>query len=276
MLKIDTHQHFWNYDALKHAWINDEMAVLKRDFLPKDLSPLLQSANINACIAVQADESVAENEFLLALAKEHPFIKGIIAWIDFLESDITKSLDNYTQHKDIKGFRYILQDKKERDLMLIKPFKNNIALMGAYDFVYEILIHSDQLIYANELVSAFPNQIFVLDHLAKPKIKSKEIKDWEKDISALAKNENIYCKLSGMVTEADWMNWDYKDFEPYLDIAFNVFGAERLMFGSDWPVCNLAADYQNTTEILEKYTASLTKTENENFWAANAIKCYHL
>ena len=276
MLKIDTHQHFWKYHPVKHAWINNEMAVIRKDFMPADLQPLLKNAGVNGCIAVQADEDEDENEFLLALAKENDFIKGIIGWADFLAENISDRLAYYNDVKAIKGFRYILQDKVQRDLILSKEFIRGIVAMNAYDFVYELLIFPDQLKYAEQLVGQFPNQVFVLDHLAKPGIKAGEINQWKTAITALAKHENVYCKVSGMITEADWKQWDYSDFTPYMDVVFSAFGTDRVMFGSDWPVCNLAGDYQKVTRVVTQQVSDLSLNEQEKFWSSNAIKCYKL
>lgn len=276
MIKIDAHQHFWKFNAVKQAWINEEMAAIKTDFLPHHLEPLLKEQGFKGCIAVQADESEEENEFLLNLAQENSFIKGVVGWLDFLSVDMSNRLDYYSQFKLMKGFRYILQGQLQRDIMLSNVFKNNIQLLSKHQFTYDILIFPDQLRYATKLVEAFPNQPFVLDHLAKPLIKSGEINQWKNDISDLAKHENVYCKVSGMVTEADWQNWKYEDFLPYLDVVFNSFGANRLMFGSDWPVCNVAGVYQKVISIVQEYTSSLTKEEQACFWGENTIKFYQL
>jgi L-fuconolactonase len=276
MLKVDTHQHFWKYNPVKHSWINEEMAVIRKDFMPDDLQPILKNAGLSGCIAVQADEDEAENDFLLSLAKNNNFIRGVVGWADFLADDISERLAYYNDFKIIKGFRYILQDKNQRDLMLSKEFLKGIQAMKAYDFVYELLIFPDQLAYAEQLVTQFPNQVFILDHLAKPMIKAGEIKQWKTAIIALAKHENVYCKVSGMVTEADWKNWNYADLSPYMDVVFSSFGIDRLMFGSDWPVCNLATDYQKVMDVVETQVNSLTINEQEKFWSLNATKCYQL
>ncbi|HEX7366712.1 MAG TPA: amidohydrolase family protein [Pelobium sp.] len=276
MLKIDTHQHFWKYSPHQHAWISDEMAAIQRDFLPADLQPLLNEFGISACIAVQADESETDNDFLLGLAKKNDFIKGVIGWLDYLDEGISSKLAYYSDFKELKGFRYVLQGKEQRDLMLDKNFVRGIAAMKAYDFVYELLIYPDQLGYAAQLVDQFPNQVFVLNHIAKPLIKLGEIEQWKSAVTALAQYHNVYCKVSGMVTEADWINWKYQDFVPYLDVIFSAFGTDRVMFGSDWPVCNLAGNYPKVVGIVDAYLGNLSLTEQENFWGLNASKCYKL
>jgi L-fuconolactonase len=275
-MRIDAHQHFWKFNAVKHSWIDDEMAALRTDFLPHHLAPLLNEQGINGCVAVQADESEQENEFLLNLAQENPLIKGVVGWLDFLGADISERLDDYSQFDLMKGFRYILQGQVQRDIMLSDPFKKNIQLLEKHSFTYDILIFPDQLPYAEKLVSLFPNQAFVLDHMAKPLIKSGEINQWKKEMINLAKHENVYCKVSGMVTEADWSNWKYEDFVPYLEVVFNAFGSKRILFGSDWPVCNVAGGYSKIINIVKQYTADLTQAEQADFWGDNATKFYHL
>ncbi|WP_017256938.1 amidohydrolase family protein [Pedobacter arcticus] len=276
MQKIDTHQHFWKYNPVKHAWINNEMAVIQKDFMPHDLQPILSIAGVSGCIAVQSDEEEADNDFLLDLSKKNEFIKGIVGWVDFLNSDISERLAYYSEVKAIKGFRYILQDKEQRDLILSKEFIRGIVAMNAYDFVYDLLLLPDQLNYAEQLVSHFPNLVFVLDHLAKPMIESGEINAWKTAVTALARHENVYCKVSGVITEADWKNWKQEDLIPYMDVVFSAFGMDRVMFGSDWPVCNLAGDYQKVMRVVAQQVNSLSVNEQEKFWSLNAIKCYNL
>lgn len=275
-MRIDAHQHFWKFDAVKHSWINDEMAALRTDFLPHHLAPLLNEQGINGCVAVQADESEQENEFLLNLAQENSLIKGVVGWLDFLGADISERLDDYSQFNLMKGFRYILQGQAQRDIMLSDRFKKNLQLLAKHAFTYDILIFPDQLAYAEKLVSLFPNQAFVVDHMAKPLIKSGEINQWKKEMINLAKHENVSCKVSGMVTEADWRNWKYEDFVPYLEVVFNAFGSKRMLFGSDWPVCNVAGSYSKMINMVKQYTAALTQAEQADFWGNNAIKFYHL
>ncbi|OAQ42026.1 amidohydrolase [Pedobacter psychrophilus] len=276
MQKIDTHQHFWKYNPINHSWINEGMTLLKNDFTPDDLFPLLEKTGFDGCIAVQVDEDEADNDFLLSIANQNEFVKGVIGWVDLLNDNIEARLNHYQQFNKLKGFRYMLQGKEPRDLMLSKDFTNGVGLLNKYNFIYEILILSDQLPYVNELVSKFPEQPFVINHLAKPMIKYGKIKQWSKEIKAIAKHENISCKVSGMVTEADWKNWNYHDFNPYLDVVFNAFGADRLMFGSDWPVCNLAGGYHKVYEIMERYTLQLSATEQEKFWGGNALAFYQI
>jgi len=275
-MKIDAHQHFWKFDPIRDAWIDETMQAIQRDFAPDDLKPLLNPNGIDGCVAVQADQSEAETDFLLDHANAHDFIKVIVGWVDLRSPNITERLDYYSQFPKLKGFRHVLQGDPDRALMLKPEFMNGIKVLKQYDFTYDILIYPDQLKYVPEFVKAFPDQKFVIDHIAKPNIKTGEINEWAKDIKALSGFENLYCKVSGMVTEADWNNWKQNEFTPYLDVVFETFGTKRLMFGSDWPVCNVAGGYDKVVEIVKSYTAKLSADEQADIWGNNAISFYKL
>jgi L-fuconolactonase len=276
MKKIDSHQHFWKYHPVKDAWITDDMKVIKRDFLPEDLEPLLQEKDIDGCIAVQADQSEAETHFLLELAQNYDFVKGVVGWVDFRSPDLKSRLDYFSQFKKLKGFRHIVQAELEDDFLLNADFCNGIAQLEQHNFTYDILILPKHLPYALEFVKRFPNQKFVIDHLAKPNFKQNDFSDWEKGIIAIAKCENVYCKVSGLVTEADWNNWNEADFSSCLDVVTVSFGIDRLMFGSDWPVCLLAANYSQTLEIVEHYFSKFSETDQEKIWSGNSRVFYNL
>lgn len=276
MPKIDSHQHFWKYDPVKHAWITDDMSILQADFMPQDLEPILKHYDFDGCVSVQADQSENENILLLGLAAQYDFIKGIVGWVDLKAADVEDRLAYYKQFKKLKGFRHILQGEADRAFMLNTAFKSGISRLQQFGYTYDILIYTDQLGYANEFVAAFPDQPFVIDHLAKPAIKDKNITEWARDIKTIAQHENVHCKISGMMTEADWKNWKPKDFMPYMDVVFEAFGPGRIMYGSDWPVCRLAATYGEMLAIPELYVAKLSANEQEKFWGANAIKFYGL
>lgn len=275
-MRIDSHQHFWMYEKQQHAWINDAMHIIQKNFMPADLQPVLKKNNIDGCVLVQVDQTEDENIFQLKSASGYDFIKGVVGWVDLQATNIEDRLQHYQQFKKIKGFRHILQDEKDRALMLRPAFKRGIGLLNAYNFTYDILILPDQLQYNRELVKSFPDQRFVIDHIAKPDIKNKKINDWEKDMRALASYKNVYCKISGMVTEADWHHWNIKDFFPYLDIIVQTFGTKRIMFGSDWPVCLVAASYEQMMAIVQEYFSSFSENEQNDFFANNAIKFYNL
>ena len=276
MLRIDAHQHFWVFDLVRDSWINDEMAVIQRDFLPSHLHPILTENGIDGCIAVQAHQSEEQNNFLLSLAGGNNFIKGIVGWVDLRAGNIEERLEYYSAYPLIKGFRHVLQGEEDRALMLNPAFMNGISKLNIYGFTYDILILPDQLKYVSELVLAFPDQQFVIDHLAKPDIRNKKITDWAKDIRTVAKYDNLHCKVSGMVTEAHWMDWKAEDFFPYLDVIFQEFGTDKLMFGSDWPVCQIAANYGEMKGIVEQYTTRLSPTEHSDFWGGNAARFYNI
>ncbi|WP_133273443.1 amidohydrolase family protein [Hymenobacter radiodurans] len=276
MARIDAHQHFWHFEPTRDAWITDEMRLLRRDFLPPELHPLLQQHGFEGCVAVQADQSEGETAFLLELAAKHDFIKGVVGWVDLQAENIEERLAYYNQFAKLKGFRHILQGEADRALMLRPEFRRGISALGQYGFTYDLLILPDQLVYATELDAAFPNQAFVLDHLAKPLIKAGELKPWRRDIQALAARENVLCKVSGLLTEADWQRWQPADFRPYLDVVFDAFGPKRVLFGSDWPVCEVAGGYSRTIALMEDYLASFSPSEQAQFWGDNATSFYNL
>jgi L-fuconolactonase len=276
MQRIDAHQHFWIFDPVRDSWINDEMAIIQRDFLPGHLGPVLASNNFDGCVAVQADQSENENTFLLDLAVNNNFIKGIVGWVDLQSPAIEQRLEHYQQFKYIKGFRHVLQGEEDRALMLKPAFMNGISKLAQFGFTYDVLIFPDQLRYANQLASSFPNQRFVIDHIAKPPIKNQTIDQWADNVRSVARNENVYCKVSGMVTEADWKTWKYADFVPYLDIVFEAFSIDRLMYGSDWPVCQLAATYKDMLGIVQQYVSRLSANEQAQFFGTNATNFYSL
>jgi len=276
MLRIDAHQHFWKFHPVKDAWITADMDVLRRDFLPEHLLPVLQENGMDGCVAVQADQSEAENDFLLELAAKHDFIKGVVGWVDLQADNVAERLDYYSQFKKIKGFRHILQDAANRALMLQPGFKRGISLLDKYHFTYDILVYPDQLTFAAELAKLFPNQRFVLDHMGKPYIKDNEIIRWASDMKQLAACENVWCKISGLVTEANWKTWHQDTFIPYLDAILESFGTERLMFGSDWPVCRLAADYHQVKAIVGNYFQQFSISEQQKLFGGNAIDFYTL
>jgi L-fuconolactonase len=273
---IDTHVHFWNYHPIKDAWITDEMKLIQRDFTPAELEHELTANGITGCIAVQADQSEQETAFLLNYARSYPFIKGIVGWIDLCKEDLPERLEEWATHKKIKGWRHIAQAEKKG--FLISPaFFRGIAALKKYEYTYDILIDRNQLDDAINLVNTFPEQRFILDHIAKPDIKNKQDNEkWENGISVLSQYPNVYCKVSGMVTEADWYAWSYHDMAYYLDVVFKNFGTDRLMFGSDWPVCTVAANYRRTKQIIDQYTDQLTDNEKRAVFETNAIKCYQL
>lgn len=275
-MRIDSHQHFWKYNPVKDTWITDDMNILKQDFLPGDLHPLLQHNNIDGCVAVQANQSEAETEFLLQLAQENDFIKGVVGWVDLRADNLEERLEYFSENKKLKGFRHIVQAEPEDDFLLREDFCKGIKMLTKYNFTYDILIFPKQLKNAVAFVKNNPQQPFILDHISKPDFKKGNFSQWEKDIRSIASFPNVYCKVSGMVTESNWNNWKENDFEYCLDVVTEAFGMDRLMFGSDWPVCLVAASYQETANIVHRYYSKFSINEQEKLWSKNAIDFYHL
>ena len=275
-MRIDSHQHFWRYNPVRDGWITEEMAVLKRDFMPEELIQRMREAGIDRSIAVQADQSENETEFLLDLAERNPSIAGVVGWVDLRDEKIDERLEHFSRRKKLLGFRHIVQAEADDQFMLRPDFLRGMNNLRRHNLTYEILIYAHQLPVTIEFVGRFPEQRFVLDHLAKPPIKAGEIDAWARDIRALAKHQNVYCKLSGLVTEADWKCWNAETLRPYLDVAFEAFGMDRLMFGSDWPVCLLAGSYQQVKEVIENYARDLSPSEKTNIFGLNAVRFYGL
>ncbi|MEO9511261.1 MAG: amidohydrolase family protein [Flavobacteriaceae bacterium] len=274
-MKIDSHQHFWKYDPVRDNWIDASMEAIRRDFLPDDLERILQQSGIDGCVAVQADQSEQETEFLLQLAKENSFIKGVVGWVDLCASNVSERLEHFSRNSHFKGVRHILQ-AENNDFMLQKCFQHGIAQLKQFDLSYDILVFSKQLRNCITLVKNFPDQRFVLDHLGKPNIKDGELNDWKADIRELAECPNVYCKLSGMVTEADWNHWKPQDIYPYIEEIINAFGTDRIMYGSDWPVCLLAGQYTEIFEIVNDYIGQLTPDEQKAIMGDTAANFYKL
>jgi L-fuconolactonase len=275
-MKIDSHQHFWKYHPVKDAWITDDMKVIQRDFLPVDLLPLLQENHIDGCIAVQADQSEYETHFLLLLAKENDFIKGVVGWVDLCGENLESRLEHFAQFKKLKGFRHIVQGEADENFLLQEDFCRGIAKLEKYNFTYDILIFPRHLPVAIKFVKKFPNQKFVIDHLAKPNFKQIDFDQWEKGIREIASFPNVYCKVSGLVTEADWNDWTEADFTYCLNVVTEAFGINRLMFGSDWPVSLLAASYVQSCAIVENYFSKFSTEEQDRIWGKNTLDFYNL
>jgi L-fuconolactonase len=273
-MRIDAHQHFWQYSN-SMDWITPDMSAIAKDFLPDDLAPLLEQERMDGTIAVQADQSVEETEFLLGLAEKNAFIKGVIGWADLRAEDISAQLSQYKQHSKLKGLRHVLQTE-DPGFMLQTDFIRGIKALHASGLSYDLLVFPKHLKATLALVEQLPQQAFVIDHIAKPGIKGKMIDGWNEDITAIAKHENVYCKISGMVTEADWKGWKQADMIPYLDTVTEAFGTHRLMYGSDWPVCLLAASYGDVIGIVKKYFSTFTAAEQQEIFGDNASKFYHL
>ncbi|MEK4073252.1 amidohydrolase family protein [Paenibacillus sp. FSL M7-0656] len=275
-MKLDAHQHFWEYNAAEYGWIGEEMKAIRQSFLPEDLEPLLVQSGLDGCIAVQARQSLTETEWLLQLADQHECIKGVVGWVDLCSDEVRNQLELFASNPYLKGVRHVIQDEPDLKYVLREDFQRGISLLKEYDLAYDLLVSKEQLPYAVELVKAFPEQRFVLDHLAKPDIKSGILSPWKEALESLAAQPNAYCKLSGMVTEADWANWTPKDFTDYLNIAIEAFGAERLMFGSDWPVSNVSAPYSEVFGLIISHINGLPILDQQMILGGTCATFYQI
>ncbi len=275
-MRIDSHQHFWHYSAAEYGWIDDSMAALRRDFLPAELKREMDHAGVDACVAVQARQTLEETRWLLELAEASPFIAAVVGWVDLRADDLPAQVEQFAAHPKLVGVRHIVQSEPDDRFLLRPAFCRGISVLGDLDLTYDILIYPRHLPVAVELVSRFRTQRFVLDHLAKPEIRTGEIREWEKNIRELAKAPNVFCKVSGLVTEADWNRWTPDQVRPYLDVVFDCFGAHRLLAGSDWPVCTVAADYGRTMSLVEQYLERRPVSEREAVMGGNAARFWRL
>jgi len=276
-LRIDAHQHFWKYDPVIHSWIDDAMGVIRRDYSPVDLLPLLEAAGMDGCVTVQVNQTEDENTELLELAARHDFIKGVVGWVDLQHPAVEERLEWCRAFPKLKGFRHILQGERDRALMLKPAFKRGIGSLRKFGYTFDILIFPDQLGYTRDFVASFPDQPFIVDHIAKPYIKDRFItEEWKDAIRAVAAFPNVSCKISGMVTEADWKHWKPEHFKPYLDTVVEAFGPGRIVFGSDWPVCLVAAEYAQVVSIVEDYFSAFAADERAALFGGNAANFYGL
>jgi|SRR5579862_1824047 len=274
--RIDAHQHFWQYNPAEHGWMTDEMAAIRRDFLPADLKPLLDGLQFDGCVAVQARQNLEETRWLLELAERDEFICGVVGWVDLRSPELAAQLEQFAGRKKLVGVRHVVQDEPDDEFMLGEDFRRGIGRLAEFDLAYDVLIYPRQLKAAIGLVQAFPEQRFVLDHIAKPPIAEGRLKPWETGLRELAKAPNLYSKLSGMVTEARWREWQAEDFRPYLDVVFEVFGPGRLMIGSDWPVCTLAASYESAMGIVAGHIEQLSQADQDGILGGNCARFYRL
>jgi L-fuconolactonase len=276
-MKIDAHQHFWRFAPETHGWITERMGVLKRDFLPSDLEAERIASGVHGSVAVQAEQSERETDFLLSLAECDRSIMGVVGWVDFRRHDLCERLEHYSKRDRLMGFRHLVEFEPDDDFLLREDFLRGIAHLERYGFTYDIVIYPRHVANAVRFVEKFPSQRFVIDHLAKPEIRSGAVAaKWRDGIAALAAHPNVYCKLSGMVTEADWTQWRADDFAPYLDAVVGAFGVERVMFGSDWPVCLVAASYAQVMGIVEAYAGRFSASECAKIFCENAARFYGL
>ena len=275
-MNIDAHQHFWHYSPTAYDWIDETMAVLQQDFLPEQLEPLLHQAGFSGSVAVQALQTEAETGFLLNLAAQHDFIKGVVGWTDLQAADVESRLAHLAQKPKLKGLRHVVQAEPDKRFLLRPAFLRGISFLRQFNLTYDILIYPKHLPVATEFVAKFPDQPFVLDHIAKPFIKAQQLAPWSQHIRELAQHPQVYCKLSGLVTEADWHHWQPDHFKPYLEVVTEAFGPDRLMIGSDWPVCTLAGTYPDVMNLVKEYLNQFSKADQEKIMGGNAIRFYNL
>jgi len=275
-MKIDAHQHFWIYNEEEYPWIDDRMEILKRDFIPAQFMEEIEPAGFVGSVAIQARQSVDETRWLLSLSQQYSFIKGVVGWVDLQSDKIEEHLIEFAGESKFVGVRHLLQDEKEIDFMLKKEFRRGIAYLQDYGLTYDLLIYPEHLKVAGKLVQKFPELKFVVDHLAKPAVMNNILEPWASDIKDLAQYENVYCKLSGMVTEGNWENWNPSDFIPYMDVVIESFGPERIMLGSDWPVCLVAGSYQSVVDLVLNYIKQCSENERQKIQCDTCISFYSL
>ena len=275
-MKIDSHQHFWRYNTAEYGWISNDMEILQKNYLPDQLKAELSSIGFDGSIVVQARQSLEETQWIIDLAEQNNFIKGVVGWVNLCSPGAEEQLFQFSRHTKLVGVRHVIHDEADDNFILRNNFLKGIALLNKFGLTYDILVFPRHLPNTIQFVSRFPDQVFVLDHIAKPYIRDKKISPWKEDIEILARFKNVYCKLSGIVTEANVKNWKQEDLIPYLDIVFTAFGPDRLMIGSDWPVCLVAADYSQVKGIIENYTKQFSATEHQDIFGGNAIEFYNL
>lgn len=275
-MKIDSHHHFWKYNEKEYGWMDERMARIRRDFLPADLKREIDRAGIDGVVSVQARQTVEETRFLLALAERREFIKGVVGWVPLIDPNVREAMAEFSAQKKLKGYRHVLHDEQDDRYMMRDDFNSGVNAVTEAGLIYDILIFERHLPQTIEFVDRHPRQVFVVDHIAKPRIRDGYLSPWQSRINELARRENVYCKISGLATEADWQNWTEAELKPYLDTVVEAFGPKRLMFGSDWPVCLLAVEYARWSRIVTEYVASLTAAEQSRILGGTAVEAYKL
>jgi len=273
---IDAHHHLWRYKPEELPWISDAMDVLQRNYELKDLSAVAAAAGVTGAVAVEARQIIEETEWLLDLAEESELICGVVGWAPLIDADVEKYLAEISRRSKLKGLRHVLHDEADDNYILRKDFNRGINALRQFGLRYDILIFERHLPQTIKFVDQHPNQMFILDHIAKPRIRDGVTQPWGKNLRELARRENVYCKLSGVVTEANWKQWSEPDLKPYIDTVLDCFGAQRLMFGSDWPVLNVASNYVRWLEIVKSAIADLTTAEQTRILAGTAVEAYRI
>jgi len=275
-MKIDSHHHFWKYSAEEYPWISDSMAALRRDFLPEHLEAEIAAVGIDGVVSVQARQTVGETEWLLSLADGNEFIKGVVGWVPLADPGVREVIAKFTANPKLRAVRHVVQDEPDDRFILGADFNRGVSMLREFGLVYDILIFERQLAASIEFVDRHPQQVFVLDHIAKPRIGDGAIEPWKANIRELARRKNVFCKVSGMVTEADWKTWSEEQLRPYFDTVLEAFGPKRLMFGTDWPVCLAASGYSRWVEVVREFVAGLSADEQEWLFGKTAVLAYGL
>jgi L-fuconolactonase len=273
---IDSHQHFWQLGRFDYPWMNSSLGVLYRDYLPDQLEPILAQNGVSKTVLVQASNSVEESRWLLQLADDYPFVAGVVGWVDLMADDVDRQLDELVSHPKFKGVRHLVESEPADDWLVQPPVLRGLKRLSTYGVSYDLLVHTRHLKHIQKVVDACPDLKLVVDHMAKPPIASGEIETWRQELRQVAANEQIYCKLSGLVTEANWKSWTTADLRPYVECALELFGSSRLMFGSDHPVCLLAASYERVLESFRELLNKLSGDEQQKIFGRNAADFYGL
>jgi L-fuconolactonase len=274
--KIDAHHHLWKYSAPQYPWISENMALLRRDFLIQDLMDVLKESDIEGAVTVQARQTLVETRWLLDLARTCEVIRGIVGWVALTDPKIDRDLEDFSSHAKLKSVRHVIHDEPDDLYILREDFNRGINLLKDFDLRYDLLIFERHLPQTIQFVDRHPNQIFILDHIAKPRIRAGMISPWRENLTELARRENVFCKLSGLATEATWQSWTEADLDPYLQVVLTAFGAKRVMFGSDWPVMLLGSSYERWVETVRRSISHLSEYEQERIWGKTATEVYRL
>jgi L-fuconolactonase len=274
-MRIDTHHHFWRYNPAEYGWIGPPLGLLRQDFLPQHLAEEMKQAKVDGVVSVQARQTVAETAWLLELAGEHDFIRGVVGWVPLVSPKVKDELERFAANPKLKAVRHVLQNESD-DYMLRPDFDEGIKALRPFGLVYDVLIFERHLPQTLEFVDRHPDQVFVVDHAAKPRIREGILQPWKDRMIELARRPGVYCKLSGLVTEADWQAWTPSQLRPYAEAVLEAFGPRRVMFGSDWPVCLLACAYGRWCQVVEEFISKLSPAEQQRIWAGTAAEAYKL
>lgn len=273
---IDSHQHFWQVGRFDYPWMSSDLGVLYRDYLPDELAPTLSLNGVSKTVLVQASNSLAESRWLLSLADENSFIAGVVGWVDLMSANVGVQLDELSAHSKFKGVRHLVESEPNDDWLVQPAALSGLKQLSRYGLSYDLLVHTRHLKYVQRVVESCPELAFVIDHLAKPPIAKNEFTQWAQALKPLASYPTVHCKLSGLVTEANWSSWQASEFRPYVEYALELFGADRLMFGSDYPVCLLAASYDRVLNASQEILKDLSDFERDRIFSENAMKFYRL